>query len=61
MNRILTFLRRHARPWISKLEPKGPTSYGIQFEFEWPDAARTLSKAERHLSNPSPKTQSKND
>ena len=46
--RILDHLRRHASVWISKMEPQEPGigTAGIQFEYEWPDAAKSLSESE---------------
>lgn len=48
--RIWNHLAKHARPWISKLEPKepGPGAVGIQFEYEldWPEVAQKLSEEE---------------
>lgn len=48
LTRLWTHLVKHARPWISKLEPKEPGigAVGISFEYEWPDAAKTLSESE---------------
>lgn len=38
--RVKTFLLRHATLWISKTDPKAPTTFGIEFELDWPDAQR---------------------
>lgn len=41
IQRLAAFLRR-ARLWAGKDEPKGPTAYGAQWSYDWPDAARRL-------------------
>ena len=53
----------HASVWISKMEPQEPGigAVGIQFEYEWPDAAKSLSEAAIPAADPSNKTQSKNE
>jgi hypothetical protein len=62
-SKLLTHCRRHVSLWISKMEPQEPGvgAVGIQFEYEWPDAAKTLSKAANPAAHSSNKTAKKNE
>lgn len=62
-SKLLTLCRRHVSLWISKMEPKEPGmgAVGIQFEYEWPDAAKTLSKAANPAAHSSNKTEKKHE
>jgi hypothetical protein len=37
LSRLWELIKRHAKPSVYTIEEKGPTSYGIEFEFDWPD------------------------
>jgi hypothetical protein len=50
---LLTILRnlfRNARTRLHQTAPKAPPEIGIEFEYEWPDTAKTLKAETTHPS-----------